>query len=36
MEHGLVFWVHDLVEYVQSHWNLIAHEIYRWQQLLYV
>jgi hypothetical protein len=21
-----------MVEYVQSNWNLIAHEIYRWQQ----
>jgi len=23
-----------MVEYVQSNWNLIALEIYRWQQLL--
>jgi hypothetical protein len=25
---------YHLVEYVQTEWNLIASEVYRWQQLL--
>jgi hypothetical protein len=34
MEHGLVLWVHDLLEYVQSNWNLIASELLRWNHAL--
>jgi hypothetical protein len=36
MEPGRYLLVYSLVEYVQSEWNLIASEIYRWQQLLRV